>query len=120
MPVVLMAAGKKRGHFSLSVIISATYFDKGKVLNMKIMNKLCFVCHTNPVSESKYKNKYEGTNGELKVSGVINIFSSSIRAQGIYNTKSLGDGESTAYQRVVSEMPYGPKISYQDYKAQVM
>lgn len=76
MLLVLMAAGKKRGHSSLYVIISATSFDKGKVLDMEIMNKLCFVCHTNPVSEHKFKNKYKGTSGGLKVSGVLIIFSS--------------------------------------------
>jgi hypothetical protein len=42
---------RKLGHTSLNGIMSATYFDTGKVLNMEIMSHFCFVCHTNPTFE---------------------------------------------------------------------
>jgi hypothetical protein len=70
---------------------------------MQIMNKLCFVRHTNPVSGHKFKNNYQGTSGGKSVSGLPNSFNHSLRTKGIYQTKSLGDGDSTAHERVVVE-----------------
>jgi hypothetical protein len=77
---------------------------------MKIINKLRFVRHTNPVSDHKFTNNYEGTSGGIKVSGVLSSFNHSLRTKGIYHTKSLGDGDSTAQQRVVIETPCEPNI----------
>jgi hypothetical protein len=38
---------QKHGHTSLNGIISATSFDTGKVLDIEITSKFCFVCHKN-------------------------------------------------------------------------
>jgi hypothetical protein len=47
----------------------------------------------------------------MNVSGVLSNFNYSLRTQGIYHTKSLGDGDSSAHQRVVVETPCEPHIS---------
>ena len=73
-------------------------------------DKLCFVRHTNPVSGHKFKNNYEGTSGRMNVSGVLSGFNHALHTQNIYHTKTLGDGDSTADQRVVVETPYEPNI----------
>jgi hypothetical protein len=57
---------------------------------MEIMDKLCFVRHTNPVSVHKIKNNYERTRVGMSVS----VFNHSVLTQVIYHTKSLGDGAS--------------------------
>jgi hypothetical protein len=63
---------------------------------MEIINTLYFVCHTKPFSKRKFKNNYEGTSGGIELSDVLSSFNHSLRAQGIYHTKTLGDGNSTA------------------------
>jgi hypothetical protein len=46
---------QKWGRASLDGIISATSVNKGKVVDIGIMTKSCFVCHTNPTSQHKCK-----------------------------------------------------------------
>jgi hypothetical protein len=41
---------QKRGHTSLNGIISTTSVNRRKILDIEIMSKSCFVCHTNPTS----------------------------------------------------------------------
>jgi hypothetical protein len=50
---------QKCGYTSLNGIISATSFDTGKILDIEVKSKFCFVCHTNPTSEHKCKKNYE-------------------------------------------------------------
>jgi hypothetical protein len=69
---------EKRGHTSLNVIISATSFDTGKVLEVEIMTKFYFVCHTNPTSQHECKKNYEGTSGGMVGAGILNIFDHSL------------------------------------------
>jgi hypothetical protein len=48
---------QKRGHASRNGIISATCVDRGKVSDIEITSKWCFVCHTNPTSQHERKKK---------------------------------------------------------------
>jgi hypothetical protein len=48
---------QKCGHTSLNGIISATSFDKGKVLDVEILSKICFVCHTSQTSQHESKKE---------------------------------------------------------------
>lgn len=43
----------KCAHASWNVIISATFFDTGKVLDIEKMSKFCIFCHTNSASEQE-------------------------------------------------------------------
>jgi hypothetical protein len=85
---------QKHGHISLNGIIPATCVDRGKVLDIEIMNKFCFVCHTNPTSQHDCKMNHEGISGGMEGAGVLNIFNCSLHTEGICYTKYLGDGDS--------------------------
>jgi hypothetical protein len=86
-----MTVRKRWTHFPKG-ITSATAFDTGKVLNMKIISQFCFVCYTNPPSEYNCKKKYEGTSGGMEISDLLN--NCSVCTKGICYTKYLGDVES--------------------------
>jgi hypothetical protein len=58
---------QKGGHTSLNGIVSATSSDTGKVLDMEIMSKFCFVCHTKPTFQHECKKNYEGASVGWKV-----------------------------------------------------
>jgi hypothetical protein len=83
---------QKLGHTSLSGIISATSVDRRKVLDVEIMSKFCFVCHTNPTSQNEFKRNHEGISGGMEGAGVLNIFNRSLHTRGIGYIKYLGDG----------------------------
>jgi hypothetical protein len=90
----------KSGHNRLNDIISTTSVDRGKVLGVEIMNKICFVCHTNPTSQHECKKNHEGISGGMEGAAVLNIFNHSLYTQGIGTcyTKYLGDVDRKAYQ----------------------
>lgn len=78
---------------------------------MEIINTLYFVFHTKPFSEQKFKDNYEGTSGGTKFSDILSSFNHALRAQGIYHTKTLGDGNSTA-QKVGCRDALGTKHTF--------
>jgi hypothetical protein len=68
---------QKHGHTFLTGI-SATSVDRGKVLDIEIMTKSCFVCHTNPTSQHECKKNHEGISGGMEGAAVLNIFTHSL------------------------------------------
>ena len=101
---------QKRGHTSLNGIVSATSFDTGKILDVEILSKFCYVCSTSPALQHNYKKNYEGSSGGMEVAGVVNLFKRSLGVRGVRYTRYLGDGDCKAFQTVVNEKPYGPDI----------
>ena len=81
----------KCGHASWNVIISATFFDTGKVLDIEIMSKFCIVCHTYPTSEQKC-NKNDEVTSRMDVACVLNIVDHSLHTRDICYTKVLVTG----------------------------
>jgi hypothetical protein len=71
------ATWQKHGHTSLNGIISATSVDRGNVLDIEILIKFCFACHTNPTSQHECKKNQEGISGGMEGAGVLNIFNCS-------------------------------------------
>jgi hypothetical protein len=69
---------QKLGHTSLSCIISATSVKRGKILDVEIMSKFCFVCHTNPTSQNGFKRNHERISGGMEGAGVLNMFNRSL------------------------------------------
>ena len=53
-----------------------------KVLDVEIMSKFCFVCHTNRTSQHECKNNYAGTSGGMDGAGGLNIFNRSLDTRG--------------------------------------
>jgi hypothetical protein len=84
------------GHTYLNGTISATSVETGKVLDIELMSKSCFVCHKNPNSQHECTKKHEGIRGGIEGDGVFNIFNFSLHTQGICYTKYLGYGYSKA------------------------
>jgi hypothetical protein len=102
---------QKREQTSLNGIISATSVDRGKVLNIEVMSKFCFICLINPTSQHECKKNHEGLSGGMEGAGLLNIFNCFLHIQGICYTKYLRGGDSISYQRVVARKPYDPNVS---------
>jgi hypothetical protein len=68
---------QKRGHTSLYGIMSATSFDTGKVLDIEIVSKFCFVCHTNLTFQHGCKKNHEEASGAME-GFLMNIFNHSL------------------------------------------
>ncbi|XP_069690036.1 uncharacterized protein [Periplaneta americana] len=104
---------QKRGHTSLNGIVSATSFDTGKIIDVEILSKFCYICSTTPSLHHNCKKNYEGSSGGMEVAGVDKLFKRSLGVRGVRYTRYLGDGDCKAFQTVVKEEPYGPKCKIQ-------
>jgi hypothetical protein len=78
---------QKHGHTSLNGIVSATSVDRGKVLDIEIMSKSCFICHTNPTSQHECKKNHERISGGMEGADKLNIFNCSLHTRGICYTR---------------------------------
>ena len=75
-------------HASWNIIISATFFDTRKVLDIEIMSKFCIVCQINPTFEQKCNKNDEVTSG-MDVACVLNIVDHSLPTWDICYTRVL-------------------------------
>lgn len=87
----------------------ATTFDTGKIVDVHILTKFCYICSTSPSAQHICKKDYEGSSWGMEVAGVVSSFGDG----GIRYTRYLGDGDFKAFQTVVHENTYGPNIEIQ-------
>lgn len=101
---------QRRGHSSLNGVVTAISPDVGKVLDVRIFSKHCR-CPNRLVNEhsSTCTANYQGSSGGMEVVGVLDMFRQSESTRNLRYKYYLGDGDSAAYPKVVSEKPYGPE-----------
>ena len=111
---------RKRGHSSLQGAVTCISADTGKVLDYEGLNKVCHKCaRFSDQESSKYQNfianhkcpaNYNGSAASMEPTGIKRIYQRSIQRAKLRCTEYLGDGDSSSFNSVVKEHPYGPRV----------
>lgn len=99
---------QRRGHASQNGIVSAISETTGKVIDVRIMTKYCR-CPGRLVNVhgQKCSANYAGVSGGMEAKGIVDMFETSVATHNIRYKYFLGDGDSSAYPKVVQKKPYG-------------
>ncbi|KAJ8893046.1 hypothetical protein PR048_005627 [Dryococelus australis] len=84
---------QKRGHTSMTRVVTVTSFDTGKVLDFQCLSKF----HTGCV------HKKNGSSGGMEVAGATAIFARSENKLDVHYGQYLGDGDSKGFAAVLEE-----------------
>lgn len=109
---------QKRGHSSLNGFVSAISGVNGKVIDVKILSKLC-ICKNRLQQEHEAgcTANYQGASGGMEVQGVLEMFRESEAKYGVRYKYYLGDGDSASYSTVANAQPYGPDFTIEKKSA---
>ena len=116
---------QKPGHTSLNGIVSAMSVSTGKVLDFQVKSKKCKSCEAHKgmdqTSETYLAWKLDhdlvcgtnhvGSSGKMEVDGVLEMFKRSEGKHGLRYVSFIGDGDSSTYQTVSKQKPYGEDIT---------
>ncbi|XP_028966736.1 uncharacterized protein LOC100901629 [Galendromus occidentalis] len=106
--VALDGSWQKRGFTSLNGLLTATSFYTGKVLDVSVLSEYCRCPgKTSNIHDEKCYANFQGVSGAMELDGAKEIYRRSVQLHGIRYVKYLGDGDSKAYNAVVSDEPYG-------------
>jgi hypothetical protein len=84
---------QKRGHSSLSGVVTTTFLEIGKVTGVECLIKYCHGCHNHTGMHECVLN-FEGFSGRMKSAGILNLFQRLVQNYGVWCTKYVGDGDS--------------------------
>ena len=111
---------RKRGHSSLQGTVACISTDTGKVLDYEALNKVCHKCsrfsNTDSVAYQTFianhtcKTNYEGSAASMEPTGIKRIYKRSIEQNNLRYTEYLGDGDSSSFNSVAKDEPYGPDV----------
>ena len=110
---------QRRGYSSLNGVIAC--ISNGKVVDYDVRSKVCNECQywKNRESHVGYEQwklshncciNHIGSAGSMEAAGVLDIYKRSIESRNLRYMKYLGDGDSKAYQDVVTADLYEGKI----------
>ncbi|XP_065066739.1 uncharacterized protein LOC135692514 [Rhopilema esculentum] len=116
---------QKPGHASLNGVVSAISVLTGKVLDFQVKSKKCKSCeaHKNmDETSSKYLawkldhglvcgTNHVGSSGKMEVDGILEMFKRSEEKHGLRYISFVGDGDSSTYQTVSNQKPYGEEVT---------
>ena len=100
---------QRRGHSSRNGVVTAISVVTGKVLDTEVLSSYCRVCdsNTNTNPEHDCQLNQERCSGAMEPAGAVAIFGRSIETRGLRYTDYLGDGDTSAYNKVRDSKPYG-------------
>ena len=98
-------------------MVTAIERENGKCVDFEVMSKHCKSCqHWSSKKDNPAYNKWEeehicpinhtGSAGSMETAGAINIFKRSIAFNGLRYKRYIGDGDSSAFQKVADSNPY--------------
>ncbi|KAJ4441133.1 hypothetical protein ANN_10983 [Periplaneta americana] len=96
---------QRRGHTSLSSVVTATSVATGKVIDVECLTKYCSKCKLKVGAHICYAN-YAGPSGGMEAKGAVDIFWRSEHAHSARYVGFLGDGDSKAHLAVNEAKPY--------------
>ena len=109
-----------RGYKSLYGVVSILSITNGKVLDTEVMSKECRECmqwegkeHSDSFNDWWESHQhacaanFSGSSGAMDSEGCLAIFKRSEEKHGLIYSEFLGDGDSKAYNRIVTERVYG-------------
>lgn len=97
---------QRRGHTSLSGVVTATSVATGKVIDVECLTKYCSKCKLKVGAHICHAN-YAGPSGGMEAKGAVDIFCRSEHARSARYVEFLGDGDSKAHLAVNEAKPYG-------------
>ena len=115
--VSLDGAWQRRGYASLNGFVSAIERVTDKVIDVEIMTKTCRACtnwngrkndpgyiiwranHNCPIN-------HEGSSSSMESEGAVKIFMRSIEKFNVRYVNYIGDGDSSAFAKVIESNPY--------------
>ena len=76
--------------------------ESGKVIDAEVMSSYCKKCEYTPCNDSELcmKNHF-GSAGQMKVNGMLRIFSRSEEARSLKYTKYIGDGDTKIFNSLL-------------------
>lgn len=110
LSVALDGSWQKRGYSSQNGFVSVTSIDTGKVLDVSVLSKYCYVCTSEKFSgEHECSKNYEGYSGGMELTGAVEVFRRSVERNVKY-INYLGDGDSKGFHSVIEDKPYGDEM----------
>lgn len=99
---------QRRGHASRNGVTTTGIVTTGKIVDVDILTNYCKLCELGKKdSEHDCKLNHTGSAGSMEGVGATNIFKRSEASRDLRYTEYLGDGDTSAYQKVVDSKPYG-------------
>ena len=117
--VSLDGTWQHRGHTSFNGVVTAISQENGKCVDFEVMSKSCQACRvwerkkgTNQTGYEDFKTNHScrinhvSSSGAMESEGAIKIFQRSVEVNKLRYKTYIGDGDSSAYQKVVESKPY--------------
>jgi hypothetical protein len=116
--ISLDGSWQRRGHVSHNGVVTAISIDTKKCLDVEVMSDKCKGCQNwrKKVNHPKYeewkanhkcKINHTGSAGSMETAGAVRIFQRSFVQRGLKYKNMLGDGDSSTYNAIVENKPYG-------------
>jgi len=97
---------QKRGYQSNNGIFTAISVKTKKILDFDCLSRYCNICnHGTDVHVCRIN--HEGSSGSMESKSAIKLFQRSIEKRSLQYKYYLGDGDSSAFQTIIREKPYG-------------
>ena len=110
---------QRRGHTSFNGVATAISQENGKCVDFEVMSKRCQACRVWERKEVTYQTGYENfkanhfcqinhvsSSGAMESEGAIKIFQRSVECNKLRYKTYIGNGDSSAYQKVVKSKSY--------------
>ena len=122
--VSLDGTWQRRGHASHNGVVTALSVDTGKCLDVETLANACKGCtlwedkkDKTPEEYNKWKLTHKcrlnhtGSAGSMESIGSVRVFDRSVEKRNLKYSEYLGDGDSSAFKKVIDSKPYGDQTS---------
>lgn len=109
---------QKRGHTSHNGVVTVISLDSKKCLDAEVLSDRCQQCQKwkQRINDPRYnewkashncKINHTGSANSMETAGGVRIFERSLATRGLKYKDMLGDGDSSTYNTIVENKPYG-------------
>ena len=112
---------RKRGHSSLQGAVTCISALTGKLLDYESLNKVCHKCaryanrdsddYQNFMANHQCKANYDGSAASMEPTGIKRMYQRSISSKKLRYTEYVGDGDTSSFNSVIKDHPYGPQVT---------
>ena len=128
--VTLDGTWQKRGYSSLIGVIVVISWKTGQVLDREVLSKHCSACSVRESMNMEKKEfdewyrshqpvceaDHEGSSGSMEVIGAERMWKRSVTDNKLRYTNVISDGDSKAFDHVLSLKPYGSDVTIQKHE----
>ena len=115
---------QRRGHVSHNCVVTALSVDTGNWLDVETLANACKGCTVWEDKNDKTPEEYNewklthkcrlnhtGSAGSMESIGSVRVFERSVEKRNLKYCEYLGDGESSAFKKVIDSKPYGDQTN---------